>query len=238
VLGAGLWFAKADAGQPRKRRAEPAVSATDAMPEGGKLTIETSNAALDEDYAALHGDMKGQPRAELLGETMGMFASNELGNYDSMANYVERAIRIARQLGANASRRKGWSFAAVSFWPVAGAPGRRNPSCGPGDVPRARLQFCGPKLVNALATAIEDEGERTLLPDPAAAGLRPADAARARGRRPERRRAGQVCFVAPPDARCHRTAGGRKEPTLRLALPSANQPPVTAQHSLGAAMPA
>jgi len=54
VLGAGLWRTLADPMQLESAILNLAVNARDAMPEGGKLTIETNNAYLDEEYAARH----------------------------------------------------------------------------------------------------------------------------------------------------------------------------------------
>lgn len=51
VLAAGLWNARADPGQLENVILNLAVNARDAMPEGGKLTIETSNAYVDGTYA-------------------------------------------------------------------------------------------------------------------------------------------------------------------------------------------
>jgi hypothetical protein len=54
----------------------------------------------DGDAAARAASLVGQPRAELLGETMGVFATYELGDFGSMEGYLTRKMQLARQLGA------------------------------------------------------------------------------------------------------------------------------------------
>ena len=51
VLAGGLWRVEVDAHQLESALLNLAVNARDAMPEGGKLTIETANARLDDGYA-------------------------------------------------------------------------------------------------------------------------------------------------------------------------------------------
>ena len=57
VLAGGIWWVSADANQLESAILNLALNARDAMPSGGKLTIETANTYLDEAYAAAHGEV-------------------------------------------------------------------------------------------------------------------------------------------------------------------------------------
>ena len=57
VLAGGLWRAHVDPNQLEVAVLNLAVNARDAMPAGGKLTIETANAYLDEGYAAVQAEV-------------------------------------------------------------------------------------------------------------------------------------------------------------------------------------
>ncbi len=52
ALSTGLWLTRADPAQVESSMINLAVNARDAMPEGGRLIIETRNAEMDEPYAA------------------------------------------------------------------------------------------------------------------------------------------------------------------------------------------
>lgn len=61
VLGAGLWPAMIDANQLENAILNLAINARDAMPEGGRLSIETTNVSLDETHAPSNEEVTPGP---------------------------------------------------------------------------------------------------------------------------------------------------------------------------------
>ena len=57
VSAAGLWMTNVDAHQLESALLNIAINGRDAMPDGGKLTIETANSYLDDAYAKRHAEV-------------------------------------------------------------------------------------------------------------------------------------------------------------------------------------
>src|SRR5215467_9236295 len=57
ILAGGLWKTSVDPNQLENALLNLAINARDSMASGGKLTIETGNTYLDDDYAAMHAEV-------------------------------------------------------------------------------------------------------------------------------------------------------------------------------------
>jgi tetratricopeptide (TPR) repeat protein len=130
-----------------------------------RLYLNEARQAREDGYAAARvAALVGQPRAELLGETMGAFACYELADYDAMKGYLDRVMRLARQLGARRFEAQALEMEARMLLDT----GRRAEAAtvlreALAICKEAGTQFCGPKVTSALSRAVEDSRERAQL---------------------------------------------------------------------------
>jgi len=125
---------------------------------------EPRQAREDSDAATRTATLVSQPRAEMLGETIGVFSCYELGAYEEMRIHLEREMRLIRQLGARRFEAQNLEMQ-----------GRRLLDLGHHADAEARLrealaicrdvgiQFSGPKAMSALARAVIPAAERERL---------------------------------------------------------------------------
>ena len=122
-----------------------------------RIYLNQPRQACDDAAAAVRSAaLVGQPRAEMLGETLNVFAGYELGEYDRMRVHLERELRLIRQLGARRFEAQNFEMQgrlqlhsgrreeAVTLLRQAMAIARE-----------IGLQFSGPKALGALSRAVK-----------------------------------------------------------------------------------
>jgi tetratricopeptide (TPR) repeat protein len=125
---------------------------------------EARAAREDVSAAARTAALVGQPRAQMLCETLGVYACYEMGDMQATLAYLEREIQIIRQLGARRFEAQNMEMRAR----VLLDSGRRREAA---DLLHEALamccevgtQFSAPKAVGALSRAVDDNGERARL---------------------------------------------------------------------------
>jgi class 3 adenylate cyclase/tetratricopeptide (TPR) repeat protein len=122
---------------------------------------EARQAREDGAAAARAAGLVGQPRAEMLGEAMGVFACCELGDAEAARVHLEREMRLIRQLGARRFEAQNLEMRARLLIDA----GRRSEAAAVLEESLAicrdvGTQFSGPKTLGALSRAVDDDARR------------------------------------------------------------------------------
>ncbi len=99
VASADLWNCEIDPAQLGNALVNLALNARDAMPDGGKLTIETANTRLDDDYAAAQADVKPGQYVMLAVTDTGSGMPPEVREHVFEPFYTTKAVGAGSGLG-------------------------------------------------------------------------------------------------------------------------------------------
>jgi tetratricopeptide (TPR) repeat protein len=130
-----------------------------------RLYLNEPLQARDDAIAAVRAAaLVGQPRAEMLAETLNTWSCYELGEYEAMKVHIEREMRLSRQLGARRFEAQVLEMQARMLLDTGRAAEAaqmlREALAMCRDV---GMQFTGPKTYSALSRAVDDKAEQDRL---------------------------------------------------------------------------
>jgi tetratricopeptide (TPR) repeat protein len=130
-----------------------------------RIYLNEPRQARDDASAAVRAAaLVGQPRAELIAETLDTECCYELGEYDAAKVHLERVTRLSRQLGARRFEAHGLEMQARILLDTGRAAEAaqmlREALAMCRDV---GMQFTGPKAHSALSRAVDDKAEQDRL---------------------------------------------------------------------------
>ncbi|WP_087736066.1 adenylate/guanylate cyclase domain-containing protein [Paraburkholderia piptadeniae] len=114
--------------------------------------------------AARAAELIGQPRAQLLGETLGVFACHELGDVQAARVHLEHEMQVIRQLGARRFEAQNLEMQG-RVWLDDGCRGEAVKALYEALAISREVgtQFCAPKVLGALSRAVDENDERARL---------------------------------------------------------------------------
>ncbi|MPW23672.1 AAA family ATPase [Paraburkholderia sp. CNPSo 3157] len=130
-----------------------------------RIYLNDARQAREDAVAATRAaELIGQPRAQLLGETLGVFACYELGDVQAARVHLEHEMQVIRQLGARRFEAQNLEMQG-RVWLDDGCRGEAVKALYEALAISREVgtQFCAPKVLGALSRAVDDNDERARL---------------------------------------------------------------------------
>jgi CheY-like chemotaxis protein len=177
VLGGGIWKSFVDGNQLENALLNLAVNARDSMPDGGNLTIETSNASLDAEYVARHPGVPAGQYVQVSVSDTGIGMSEETISKAFEPFFTTKPVGMGTGLGL--SQVYGFVRQSAGHVKIYSEPGRGTTVkiylpryYGPGDDVRERAEATESLPMGSAAETILVVEDEAMVRDLAVESLR------------------------------------------------------------------